>query len=304
MSGFDIDARGLTKSYGDLKAVDGITLQVKRGECYGVLGPNGAGKTTTIKMIHGAVRRDGGKLAVLGLDGTTQSREVRERMGIVPQEDTLDNELTVYENLWVFANYFGLSRRDSQPRIEELLDFVQLREKWDSQIKALSGGMKRRLLIARALLHAPQLLVLDEPTTGLDPQARHLVWQRLRELRRQGLTILLTTHYMEEATQLCDRIGVMDGGRFLVEGAPRTLVRERVGDEVIELRGVEFEEVGRDLNGLSVDVELAGDTIYLYCSNGAPVMERLILTGKRDFLRRPATLEDLFLKLTGREIRE
>ncbi len=304
MSAYDIDTQGLTKSFGDLKAVDGITLQVGKGECYGVLGPNGAGKTTTIKMIHGAVRRDGGRLNVLGMDGTSHSREIRERMGLVPQEDTLDNELTVYDNLWVFANYFGISRRQSRPRIEELLDFVQLRDKWDSQIKTLSGGMKRRLLIARALIHKPQLLVLDEPTTGLDPQARHLVWQRLRELRRQGLTILMTTHYMEEAAQLCDRIGVMDGGRFLVEGAPRDLVRERVGEEVLELRGVEKEEVSGALDGLAIDAEQAGDTLYLYCTNGAPVMERLMAAGKRDFLRRPATLEDLFLRLTGRELRE
>ncbi len=304
MSEFDIDTQGLVKYFGDLKAVDGITLPVRKGECYGVLGPNGAGKTTLIKMVHGAVRRDGGRLSILGLDGTSESRKIRQRMGIVPQEDTLDNELTVYENLWVFANYFGISRRQSRPRIKELLDFMQLRDKWDSQIKTLSGGMKRRLLIARALIHKPQLLILDEPTTGLDPQARHLVWQRLRELRREGMTILMTTHYMEEAAQLCDRIGVMDSGRFLVEGPPRDLVLERVGEEVIELRGVGKDEVSGELEGLLVDAEEAGDTLYLYCTNGAPLMERLISAGKRDFLRRPATLEDLFLRLTGRELRE
>ena len=304
MTDFDIDARGLSKSFGNLQAVAGITLQVKKGECYGVLGPNGAGKTTTIKMIHGAVRQDGGQLTILGMDGASENREIRQYMGLVPQEDTLDNELTVYDNLWVFANYFGLSRKESRPRIEELLDFVQLRDKWSSQIKTLSGGMKRRLLIARALIHKPQILILDEPTTGLDPQARHHVWQRLRELHRQGLTILLTTHYMEEAAQLCDQIGVMDEGQFLVKGPPQELVRERVGEEVIELRGVEKHEVGPALNGLTIDTEQAGDTLYMYCRNGAPVMERLISAGKRDFLRRPATLEDLFLRLTGRELRE
>jgi lipooligosaccharide transport system ATP-binding protein len=301
---FDIDARGLSKAFGNLQAVAGITLQVKRGECYGVLGPNGAGKTTTIKMIHGAVRQDGGQLTILGMDGASENREVRQYMGLVPQEDTLDKELTVYDNLWVFANYFGMSRKESRPRIEELLDFVQLREKWGSQIKTLSGGMKRRLLSARALIHKPQILILDEPTTGLDPQARHHVWQRLRELRRQGLTILLTTHYMEEAAQLCDQIGVMDEGQFLVEGPPLDLVRERVGEEVIELRGGENQDLGNELNGLSIETELAGDTLYMYCRNGAPVMERLISAGRMDFLRRPATLEDLFLRLTGRELRE
>ncbi len=304
MAEFDIDARGLSKSFGSLKAVDGITLQVRRGECYGVLGPNGAGKTTAIKMIHGAVRPGGGRLSVLGMDAETGSRRIREGMGIVPQEDTLDNELTVYANLWVFAGYFGISRRRSRSRIEELLDFVQLREKWDAQIKTLSGGMKRRLLIARALIHRPRLLILDEPTTGLDPQARHLVWQRLRELRREGMTILLTTHYMEEAAQLCDRIGVMDAGRFLVEGPPADLVRDRVGEEVIELRGEGREEAARALEGIPHEAERAGDTLYLYCRGGSEVVERLIAAGQREFLRRPATLEDLFLRLTGREIRE
>ena len=301
---FDIDARGLSKSFGSLKAVDGITLQVERGECYGVLGPNGAGKTTTVRMIHGAVRLDGGELRVLGRDGTTESRRIREEVGIVPQEDTLDNELTVYENMWVFANYFGIPRRVSRPRIEELLDFVQLREKWDERIKSLSGGMKRRLLIARALIHRPRLLILDEPTTGLDPQARHLVWQRLRKLKSEGMTILLTTHYMEEAAQLCDRIGVMDRGRFLIEGPPADLVLECVGAEVIELRGAGCEVAERALNGLAIETEWAGDTLYLYCRDGAGAVERLVSAGERNFLRRPASLEDLFLRLTGRDLRE
>ncbi len=300
----DIHARGLSKSFGALKAVDGITLRVERGECYGMLGPNGAGKTTAIRMIHGAVRPDGGELSVLGRDVTAESRRIREEMGIVPQENTLDNELSVYNNMWVFANYFGISRRRSRSRIEELLDFVQLRDKWDEQIKNLSGGMKRRLLIARALIHRPRLLILDEPTTGLDPQARHLVWQRLRELKSGGLTILLTTHYMEEAAQLCDRVGVMAQGRVLVEGPPAELVRERVGEEVIELRGAGREAAAAALNGLGLEIERAGDTLYLYCRSGAETVDRLVSAGEREFLRRPASLEDLFLRLTGRELRE
>ncbi|MDA0999301.1 MAG: ATP-binding cassette domain-containing protein [bacterium] len=303
---FHVHATGLRKSFGALHAVDGISFHVRRGECYGFLGPNGAGKTTTIRMLHGAVRPDAGDLRVLDFKMPQQARLARERMGIVSQEDTLDRELTVRQNLWVFAMYHGISRRDSRSRIDSLLDFVQLGDKVDAQIKVLSGGMKRRLHIARALLHQPQILVLDEPTTGLDPQARHLVWQRLRELRRQGLTILLTTHYMEEAAQLCDRISVIDEGKFLVEGGPAELVEAHVGEEVLEFRGMEEDEknILSALEGLPVDWEHAGDTLYVYCRNGTPIMERLISSGRSDFIRRPASLEDLFLRLTGREIRE
>lgn len=303
---FDIHAIDLRKSYGTLRAVDGVSFHVRRGECYGLLGPNGAGKTTTLRMLHGAVRPEAGDLRVLGFKMPHQARLAREKMGIVSQEDTLDRELTVLQNLWVFAMYHGISRRDSRGRIESLLDFVQLGEKRDAQIKTLSGGMKRRLHIARALLHDPQILILDEPTTGLDPQARHLVWQRLRELRRKGMTILLTTHYMEEAAQLCDRISVIDSGKFLVEGSPAELVKAHVGEEVFEFRGMEEDRraILSVLEGFSVDWEHAGDTLYLYCRNGASIMERLIASGKADFFRRPASLEDLFLRLTGREIRE
>ena len=304
MPGFVIDAQGIEKSFGTLKAVDGVLLQVKPGECFGILGPNGAGKTTTIKMLHGAVESDSGTLRVLGRDVATQSRLIRAQMGIVSQEDTLDRDLTVYENLWVYAGFFGLSKKASLSRIEYLPDFMQLREKWDSQIKTLSGGMKRRLHIARALIHEPKFLILDEPTTGLDPQARHLVWQRLRELKAQGLTILLTTHYMEEAAQMCDRIGIMDGGNFLLEGPPQSLVQEKVGDEVYELKGGASVEFLDSLQGLSVTTEIVADILYLYSRNGMGIMEHLISFGRKDFLRRPATLEDLFLKLTGRELRD
>lgn len=304
MAGLVIDARGIEKSFGTLRAVAGVSLQVEPGECFGILGPNGAGKTTTIKMLHGAVQPDTGVLRVLGLDVATQSRLVREGMGVVSQEDTLDRDLTVYENLWVYAGFFGISRKASLSRIEHLLDFLQLREKWDSKIKTLSGGMKRRLHIARALIHEPKFLILDEPTTGLDPQARHLVWRRLRELGDRGLTILLTTHYMEEAARMCDRIGIMDGGRFLLEGAPQALVREHVGDEAYELKGGAPRELLDSLKSLHVGAEVAADRLYLYSRNGAGLMERLIASGRKDFLRRPATLEDLFLRLTGRELRD
>lgn len=304
LPGFVIDAQGIEKSFGTLKAVDGVSLQVKPGECFGILGPNGAGKTTTIKMLHGAVESDAGVLRVLGRDVATQSRLIRAQMGIVSQEDTLDRDLTVYENLWVYAGFFGLSKKASFSRIEYLLDFMQLREKWDSKIKTLSGGMKRRLHIARALIHEPKFLILDEPTTGLDPQARHLVWQRLRELKAQGLTILLTTHYMEEAAQMCDRIGIMDGGKFLLEGPPQNLVQEKVGDEVYELKDGASAEFLDSLQGLSVTTEIVADILYLYSRNGMGIMEHLISFGRKDFLRRPATLEDLFLKLTGRELRD
>ena len=229
---------------------------------------------------------------------------IRAQMGIVSQEDTLDRDLTVYENLWVYAGFFSISKKSSLSRIEYLLEFMQLREKWDSQIKTLSGGMKRRLHIARALIHEPKFLILDEPTTGLDPQARHLVWHRLRELKAEGLTILLTTHYMEEAAQMCDRIGIMDGGKFLLEGPPQTLVQEKVGDEVYELRGGASEDLLDSLQGLSVTAEVVADILYLYSHNGMGVMEHLISCGQKDFLRRPATLEDLFLRLTGRELRD
>ncbi len=299
-----IEAHGIEKSFGSLKAVDGVSLQVKSGECFGILGPNGAGKTTTIKMLHGAAQPDAGSLRVLDRDAVSESRLIRTQMGIVSQEDSLDRDLTVYENLWVYAGFFGIPRKASLSRIEHLLDFMQLRDKWNARIKTLSGGMKRRLHIARALIHEPKFLILDEPTTGLDPQARHLVWRRLRELKAQGLTILLTTHYMEEAAQLCDRIGIMDGGKFLVEGVPQDLVHQEVGDEVYELRGGASQELLDTLKGLCVTTEATADILYLYGHNGMRLMEHLISQGRKDFLRRPATLEDLFLRLTGRELRD
>ncbi len=225
-------------------------------------------------------------------------------MGIVSQEDTLDRDLTVYENLWVYAGFFGISKKASLSRIARMLDFMQLREKRDARINTLSGGMKRRLHIARALIHDPKFLILDEPTTGLDPQARHLVWGRLRELKDKGLTILLTKHYMEEAAQMCDRIGIMDAGKFLLEGAPQALVHENVGDEVCELRGGASEELLDSLKGFHVTTEAVADILYMYSHDEMRMMEHLLSRGRKDFLRRPATLEDLFLRLTGRDLRD
>ena len=230
--------------------------------------------------------------------------DARKIFGLVPQQLALYEELTVLENLRIFGGLQGLGGTTLRDRVDWALDLAQLQERTASRVDTLSGGMKRRLLIARALIHRPRLLILDEPTIGLDPQARHLVWQRLRELKSGGLTILLTTHYMEEAAQLCDRIGVMAQGRVLVEGPPAELVRERVGEEVIELRGAGREAAAAALNGLGLEIERAGDTLYLYCRSGAKAVERLASAGEREFLRRPASLEDLFLRLTGRELRE
>src|ERR671916_1835040 len=229
-------ARDLKKSYDGFDAVKGVDFEVRRGECFGFLGPNGAGKTTTMKMIYGAVMPTGGKLNVAGLDVRRREREIKRRIGVVPQENNLDDELKVKENLLVYGRYYDLPRKVILQRAEELLDFVQLTEKAESKVEQLSGGMKRRLLIARALINDPEIVLLDEPTTGLDPQARHLVWERLFRLKQRGVTLVLTTHYMDEAEQLCDRLVVMDGGRIVAEGSPRELIALHSTREVFELR--------------------------------------------------------------------
>ncbi|MFQ5896158.1 MAG: ABC transporter ATP-binding protein [Nitrospinota bacterium] len=302
----EVEARDLVKRYGALTAVDGLSFAVEAGECFGFLGPNGAGKTTTIKMLYGAARPSGGGLRVFGRDAVREQRRIKAQLGVLPQEETLDIELTVWENLLVYGRYFGLPRREVEGRARELLAFLQLEEKARSTIKTLSGGMKRRLLLARALIARPRLLILDEPTTGLDPQARHLIWERLRALQREGVTLILTTHYMDEAARLCDRVGVMDRGRFLAEGPPGRLVEELVGREVVELRVERGEGKGllERLDGFAFSVERAGDTLYIFSREGGRVAERLLAEGVRHLWHRPATLEDLFLKLTGRELRE
>jgi len=299
-------ARKLTKRFGTLLAVDGIDFEVGSGECFGFLGPNGAGKTTTVRMIHAVVPITSGELTVLGRRADREPAAVKRRLGVVPQEENLDPDLTPGENLVVFARYFDIPRAEARRRAADLLEFVGLSSRATSHLDELSGGMKRRLLIARALLNQPELLVLDEPTTGLDPQARHLVWQRLRTLKAQGVTQVLTTHYMDEAAQLCDRVALMHAGRILRQGRPADLVRAEVGEEVIEVRGDEalHRAILSALDGKPLQWERAGDTLNLYCADGRDLLP--LLSGLRPphLLHRPATLEDLFLKLAGRNLQE
>jgi lipooligosaccharide transport system ATP-binding protein len=301
-----ITARQLTKCFGDLVAVDGIDLQVEAGECFGILGPNGAGKTTIARMIHAVTPITAGDLTVLGLAVDREPAAVKRRVGVVPQEENLDPDLTPWENLLVFARYFDIPRAEARRRAADLLEFVGLAARARSPLDELSGGMKRRLLIARALLNQPQLLILDEPTTGLDPQARHLVWQRLRTLKTQGVTQILTTHYMEEAAQLCDRVALMHAGRILRQGPPMELVRAEIGEEVIEIRGDAslHQAALAALDGKNLRWERAGDTLYLYCADGRSLLPALSALKPPHLLHRPAGLEDLFLKLAGRSLQE
>ena len=301
-----VEARDLVKRFGPLTAVDGIRFDVREKECFGFLGPNGAGKTSTMKMIYCASPVTGGSLRVLGMDVGTSARRIKSRLGVVPQENNLDPDLPVRRNLITYARYFGLSAKEAGERADRLLSDLELAARAGDKVDVLSGGMKRRLLIARGLINRPDLLILDEPTTGLDPQARHLIWQRLRRLKREGVTLLLTTHYMDEAAQLCDRIVVIDRGKVLIDGAPAELVEREVGREVVELRVEEGEEA-RALalvSGNHFKTERAGDTLYLYTDRAIEIMGRLKEAGYRRLHYRPASLEDLFLKLTGRELRD
>ena len=301
-----IRAEGLTKQYNGREVVCSIDFSVKEGECFGFLGPNGAGKTTTMRMITCYSPLTRGHLSVFGLDVMRHPREIQGRIGVVPQENNLDPDLTVYENLMVYARYFDIPRRVARERARELLEFVQLSERRDEKIPNLSGGMKRRLLVARSLINEPELTILDEPTTGLDPQARHLIWQKLRWLKSQGVTMVLTTHYMEEAAQLCDRLVIMDLGSILTEGSPKELVDKYVGREVVELRlkGDEEGEVFNRLRGMDFSFERAGDVLFIFSEDGDALLSRIMGMEDVEFLHRHATLEDVFLKLTGRELRE
>jgi lipooligosaccharide transport system ATP-binding protein len=299
-------ARDLVKKYGDLAAVDGVSFDILEGECFGFLGPNGAGKTTTVRMIQCVSPVTSGTLTVAGTPAGVGNRALKKVIGVIPQEINLDSDLTVFENLMVFAWFFGIRKKEARERIASLLAFVELEGKRDAKISELSTGMKRRLLIARALLNEPRIVVADEPTTGLDPQARHLVWQRLRLLKSRGVTLILTTQYMEEAQQLCDRIVIMDHGRILREGRPAKLVEELIGREVVEVRAPADQD-GRiiaHLAGLGCRHERFGDTLYFYCGDGHNVMKRLSELELTNFMERPAGLEDVFLKLTGRSLIE
>jgi lipooligosaccharide transport system ATP-binding protein len=299
----------LRKSYGDFEAVKGVDFRVSGGECFGFLGPNGAGKTTTMKMIYGAVIPTGGKLEVAGLNVRDHEREIKRRIGVVPQEDNLDEELRVRENLLIYGRYYDLPRKVILRRADELLDFMQLTEKVDARVEQLSGGMKRRLLIARALINDPELVVLDEPTTGLDPQARHLVWDRLRALTAEGKTLVLTTHYMEEAARLCDRLVIMEGGLIIAEGTPKDLVEEHVSPQVLEFRARQeaLEELLPIVKDASDAVERTGDeAVLVYTANADTLTERVRASGVKidNTVYRPAGLEDVYLRLTGRSLSE
>jgi lipooligosaccharide transport system ATP-binding protein len=301
-------ARGLKKSYDGFEAVKGVDFEVHPGECFGFLGPNGAGKTTTMKMIYGAVIPTGGELDVAGLDVKRCERKIKRRIGVVPQENNLDDELKVRENLLVYGRYYDLPRKVALQRADELLEFVQLTEKAESKVEQLSGGMKRRLLIARALINDPEIVVLDEPTTGLDPQARHLVWDRLRELTGEGKTLLLTTHYMEEAARLCDRLVIMEGGLIIAEGSPKQLVEEHVSPEVLEFRGgpEDLERLRPIVEAASDAVERSGEVLLAFTAGGGALMEEVRSSGieVENTVYRHAGLEDVFLRLTGRRLIE
>lgn len=299
-----IEAVALVKRYGPFTAVEGVSFCVALGRCFGFLGPNGAGKTTTLRMILGVTPKDGGELRVFGLPMPERGREVRARMGVVPQTDNLDPEFTVEENLTVYASYFGIPKAVARERIEELLTFAALSERRRARTDTLSGGMKRRLTIARALINRPEMVMLDEPTTGLDPQARHVIWSRLAELRARGTTLLLTTHYMEEAERLCDELVIMDRGRILDQGSPRALIHRHVEPDVLEVRGGEAAAFAAFAEAAGCRLERVGTSLYCYTRDPAPLIARLQQDHGITFLHRPAGLEDVFLRLTGRDLRD
>jgi lipooligosaccharide transport system ATP-binding protein len=301
-----IKAVGLTKRFGDFVAVDGINFEVRKGESFGLLGPNGAGKSTTMKMISAVSQRTDGELEILGKDPNKKGPEIRAHLGVVPQKDLLDRELKTWENLYVYGRFFGLSKKYLKPKVEDLLAFAQLEDKRNSKVDEMSGGMQRRLAIARGLVNEPEILLLDEPTTGLDPQARHILWDRLFRLKENGVTIVITTHYMDEAEQLCDRIIVMDAGKIMAEGSPAELIKTYASKEVLEVRfGTDRnEETAPKLQNLAERIEVLPDRILLYTENGEATLEKVIASGLSPItsLVRRASLEDVFLRLTGRTL--
>ena len=303
-----IVARGLTKKFGDFTAVDGIDFSVYRGESFGLLGPNGAGKSTTMRIIGATSQRTSGDLTILDKDPEKFGPQIRAHLGVIPQKDNLDEQLTVTENLYIYGRYFGLSNKFIKGKIEELLEFAQLEEKRDAKVESLSGGMKRRLTIARALVSEPDILMLDEPTTGLDPQARHILWDRLFRLKERGVTLVITTHFMDEAEQLCERLIVIDRGKIMAEGSPADLIKKYSSKEVLEVRfGSENNEVVADqLRDKCERLEVLPDRILLYSENAEQVLEEIIRAGmhpKTSLVRR-SSLEDVFLRLTGRTLIE
>jgi lipooligosaccharide transport system ATP-binding protein len=306
MSEILVEARGLTKLFDDFVAVEAIDFEIRRGEVFGFLGPNGAGKSSTMRMIGATSPASAGSLTVFGLDPATDGRAIRARLGVVPQEDMLDEELTVTDNLIIYGRYFDLPRSVLRPRVEELLAFAQLTEKRDARVESLSGGMKRRLAIARALVSDPELVILDEPTTGLDPQARHTLWDRLYRLKQRGATLIITTHYMDEAEQLCDRLVVMDGGRIVDEGSPADLIARHATPEVLEIRlnVDDHAEHASQVEGIGARVEVLADRILLYVEHAdtalLAVRDRGIIPAAS--VKRRASLEDVFLHLTGRTL--
>ena len=297
-------ARGLRKRYGALEVVSGVDLDVPPGACFGLLGPNGAGKTTTLRMCLGLTHPDGGEIELLGEPIPERAREARRRVGVVPQFDNLDPDFTVAENLVVYGRYFGIPEHQITERIKELLEFAGLGAREDARITTLSGGMKRRLTLARALINEPQLLFMDEPTTGLDPQARHLIWERLRRLTQEGRTLVLTTHFMEEAERLCDRLAILDRGRVIAAGSPRALIAEHIEPQVVEVHGNGHDAWMERARSLAPRVERAGDTVFVYTADASPVLATLRGQSELSYLHRPASLEDVFLKLTGRDLRD
>ncbi len=301
-----VKARGLVKRFGDFTAVDGIDVEVHPGEAFGFLGPNGAGKSSTMRMIGCTSDATDGELTIFGMDPRTQGREIRARLGVVPQQDQLDSELTVEENLVVYGRFFDIPRAECRRRAAELIDFVQLGERAKSRVEPLSGGMKRRVTIARSLINKPQLMLLDEPTTGLDPQARHLLWDKLYRLKQQGVTLVLTTHYMDEAEQLCDRLVVMDKGRIVAEGSPRQLIAEHSTREVLELRFAAGtnEAQATSVDGIGERIEVLPDRVLIYAHDGEKALAMAHDRGAapESALVRRSSLEDVFLRLTGRTL--
>ncbi len=300
-----IRADNLLKVYAGQRVVDGITLEIRRGECFGLLGPNGAGKTTTLRLLLGLISPDGGEISLLGHAVPGDAREARLQVGVVPQMDNLDPDFTVTENLMVYGRYFGMSNAAIEARLPELLEFSNLTHKRDAKVPTLSGGMKRRLTLARALVNDPDVIFLDEPTTGLDPQARHMIWQRLRELTARGKTLVLTTHFMDEAERLCHRLAVKDNGRIISQGSPRELIAGNIEPEVVEVYGEQAAIWAKQHAARHAErFEVSGESVFCYVKDAHPLLRELQQHPELSYVHRPANMEDVFLKLTGREMRE